>query len=117
MRPTTPRGFFISVFFCFKTIKEIKIPSLKNTRNILLLSHDLGYINDDELLLLYEANQSDNLVFNHKDYEKFRLGAVDEDACKALFRVLKPDFPLLLNALQVPDVFECELGTIYDGLD
>ena len=40
------------------------MPSLKKTRDVLLLSHDLGYINDEEFLLLYEVNHSDNLIFN-----------------------------------------------------
>jgi len=84
---------------------------------MLLLSYDLGYIDDEEFLLLYEANQSDNLIFNHKDYEKFRLDTKDEDECKADFRVQKLDLPLLLDALQVPDVFKCEQGTIYDSIE
>ena len=91
--------------FSDQNCKELKMPSLKKTSDILLLSHDLGSINVEEFLLLYKVNHSDNLIFNHKDYKKFRLDAVDEEKCKALFRVLKPDFPLLLNALQIPDVF------------
>ena len=76
------------------------MPSLKRTRDILLLSYDVGFINDEEFLLLYEVNHSDNFIFSQNDYEKFWLDALEEDKCKDLFPFQKPDFALLLNALQ-----------------
>ena len=50
------------------SLKEVRnqllirlIMSLKEVRNQLLISHDEGVINDEELLLLYDLNRSNNL--------------------------------------------------------
>lgn len=93
------------------------MPSFKDTRNALLLSYDNGLINDEEFVLLYEANTSENLEFPYYNYPRFHLGNKDEAECKADFRVEKHDLPLLADALQIPPVFRCNQGTICDGME
>ena len=44
------------------------VMSLKDVRNQLLISHDDGVINDEELLLLYDLNRSDNLDLPYNSY-------------------------------------------------
>lgn len=41
--------------------KTLLIMSLKEVRNQLLISHDDGVINDEELPLLHDLNRSDNV--------------------------------------------------------
>ena len=47
--------------------------SLKEVRNLLLVSHDEGLINDEELLLLYELNNSNNLDLPYDLYHNFKF--------------------------------------------
>ena len=46
--------------------------SLKEVRNQLLISHDDGAINDEELLLLYDLNGSDNPIMIWKTMSAFQ---------------------------------------------
>ena len=54
--------------------KTLLMMSLKEVRNQLLISHDDGVINDEELLLLYDLN--DNLDLQHNSYPS--AGLIDE---------------------------------------
>ena len=61
--------------------------SLKRARNELFLAYDDGTIDDEEFCLLYDINQSNNLIFVHADYEKFDLDNKDDVECISDFRV------------------------------
>ena len=54
-----------------------------------------GDINDDEFVLLYDANMSKNPIFADENSEKFDFDSLDPAECKAKFRYGKRDFPLL----------------------
>ena len=69
-------------------------------------------IDDEEFVLLYEAERPSNFPFPHSAYEKFSLANKEPAEYKADFRVEKTDIPLLLDALRVPPVFQCRSGTI-----
>jgi len=69
-------------------------------------------IDEDEIVLLYEAYRLSNLPSHHSACEKFSLANKDQAECKADFRVERRDIPLLLGALRVPPVFQCRNGTI-----
>ena len=56
--------------------------SLKEVRNQLLISHDEGVINDEELLFLYDLNRSDNL----DSYPGFDFDNLEDDECRSEFR-------------------------------
>ena len=45
--------------------------SLKEVRNQLLVRHNNGVINDEELLLLYDVNSSDNVDLLYNSYPMF----------------------------------------------
>ena len=45
--------------------------SWKEVRNQLLISHDDSVINDEELLLLYDVNRSDNVDLPYNSYPGF----------------------------------------------
>ena len=47
------------------------MPSLKEVRDILLISHFQGVINDEEFLLLYDLDRSTNLDLPYEYYDSF----------------------------------------------
>lgn len=91
--------------------------SLKETRNLLLLEHDEGLINDEELLLLYDLNMSDNLDLPYDLYPRFDFDELQNDECLSDFRFRKDDLPLLAEVLDIPDVVECYQRSTCDGLE
>ena len=91
--------------------------SLKEVRNQLLISHDEGLINDEELLLLYDLNNSDNLDLPYDLYPSFNFDDLEDDECLSEFRFHKTDLPLLADVLGIPDVVECYQRSTCDGLE
>ena len=79
--------------------------SLKDARDMTLISHSQGLITDEDLLLLLEENTSRNPDFTYDAYDRFDLENMEEAECKSEFRVEKRDSPLLTEALALPDTF------------
>lgn len=84
-------------------------------RNLLLIAHDDGILDDEEFLFLYEQFQSRNPDFPYSSYPPFDLDEINESECLAEFRCNKRDIDVLLDALQIPPVFECAQRSICDG--
>ena len=91
--------------------------SFKETRNLLLESYIDGVIDEDEFLLMYDANTSKNPVFPYENYERFSLDNMDPAECKAEFRFEKNDLPLFAEALGIPEVFKCGQRSVCDGME
>ena len=91
--------------------------SLKGVRSQLLISHDDGVINDEELLLLYDLNRSDNLDLPYNSYPGFDFDDLEDDECLSEFRFYKNDLPLLAEVLGIPEVVECYQRSICSGLE
>ena len=68
--------------------------SLKEVRNQLLISHNEGVLNDDELLLLYDLNRSNNLDQPYDSFPDFNFDDLEDDECLSEFRFYKRDLPL-----------------------
>ena len=79
--------------------------SLKDARDMTLISHSQGLITDEELLLLLEENTSRNPDFTYDAYDRFDLENMEEAECKSEQRVEKRDIALLAEALGLPDTF------------
>ena len=71
--------------------------SLKEVRNQRLISHDDNVINDEELLLLYDLNRSDNVSYN--SYPGFDFNDLEDDECLSEFRFYMNDLPFLAGVL------------------
>lgn len=84
---------------------------------MLLLGYGDGLIDEEEFILLYEANLSANLEFIHTNYNRFVLQDRSEAECIAEFRVRKQDLPILFDALQIPEMFRCYQGTVCEGME
>ena len=64
-------------------------------------------INEEEFLILQEKYESGtNLNFPHQEYEPFSPDNFDGSEARTEFSVDKEDIPLLVNALQVPEIFD-----------
>lgn len=102
----------LNVNFC-----TLKMASFKDTRDFILLSYDMGLINDVDFLLLYPMYISQNLELPYNFYPPFNIEDLNEDECLAEFRFKKADIPVLAEALQIPDVIRCNQGTVCDGVE
>ena len=91
--------------------------SLKEVRNQLLISHDDGVINDEELLLLYDLNRSDNVDLSYNSYPGFDFDDLEDDESLSEFRFYKNDLPCLAEVLGIPEVVECYQRSIFSGLE
>ena len=91
--------------------------SFREIRNLLLESLDDGDISEDKFLLLDDANTSRNPDFPYECYGKFDLDEMDDSEGLAEFRFHKSDIPVLFEALQLPQSFTCQQGTICDGIE
>ena len=80
-------------------------------------SYDDDLIDDDEFILLYEANTSRNPEFPYEEYGRFDLDEMDDTECKAEFRFGKTHILLLAEALGIPEKFTCSQGTTSDGIE
>ena len=52
--------------------------AFKNVRNLLLINHNDGFIDDDEFVVLYDLSASKNLDFPYDSYAQFDLDELDE---------------------------------------
>ena len=91
--------------------------SLKEVGNQLLISHDDGVINDEELLLLYDLNRSDNVDLLYNSYPGFDFDDLEDDESLSEFRFYKNDLPCLAEVLGIPEVVGCYQRSICSGLE
>ena len=91
--------------------------AFKNVRNVLLISHNDGFIGDDEFAVLYDLFASKNLDFPYDSYAQFDLEELDESESFAEFRFGKRDVRILKEVLQIPDMITCSQRSVCDGLE
>lgn len=90
--------------------KNLKMASLQQLRNMLLVSHGLNIISDEELVLLLLANDEKRArkpSFPYEDYEPFNLEDMDDEQSKSDFRFEKDHIHLLTDMLELPDKLRC----------
>lgn len=86
-------------------------------QDVVILGFENELINDEELLLLYDLQQSKNLYFPYWKYQRFDLDLLENDECIAEFRFFKEDILSLRNILQFPERFVCYNGTNVSSLE
>ena len=92
--------------------------SFRDAREVVVQCYDEGLVDDDEFILLYEANISKKTPeFPYEEYDRFDLEEMDDAECKAEFRFAKLDIPLLAEALGIPEKFICHQGTRSEGTE
>ena len=77
--------------------------TFKETREVLLASYACGIITDEE--------------FSSDNYPPFNMESQSEAECRANFRVEKHHIPLVEDALQIPQFFVCDQGTVCEGTE
>ena len=68
--------------------------SYKEVHNELLISHYEGVLNNYELLLLYNLNQSNILNLPHDCFPNFNFDALEDNKCLSEFHFHKCNLPL-----------------------
>ena len=91
--------------------------SFKKTRELLTKRFVDEGINENEFVLLHDANTSKNPIFPYENHEKFDFDGLDPAECKAEFRFEKRDLPQLPEVLEIPEVFLCDQRTVCDGME
>ena len=91
--------------------------AFKNVRNLLLINHNDGFINDDEFVVLHDLYASKNLDFPYDSYAPFDPEELDESESFAEFRLGKRDIPAVNALLSLPSLLQqgielCGLGDI-----
>ena len=70
-----------------------------------------NFINEQELVVLYDCHKSTNPEFPYWNYDRLDLDEKSNDECKAEFRFYREDIYKLAEQLQLPDDI-----TTYNGL-
>ena len=91
--------------------------SLKETRDLLLVSSVKGIINANEFAILYNVNMSKNPLFPYDNYEEFSLDNFSEEECIAEFRVEKNDLTVFADSDEIPPVFRCSQRSVFGGME
>ena len=91
--------------------------AFKNVRNLLLIKHNDGLIDDDEFVVLYDLYASKDLDFLYDSYTPFDLEELDEYESFAEFRFGKRDIRILKEVLEIPDMVTCSQRSVCDGLE
>ena len=90
--------------------------SFRQTRQQLAIALDANIVNDEEFLLLWDANMSKNPDFPVTVYPKFNLDEKDVAEVKAEFRFEQKDIRLLYEVLRIPELFRCQQGSVCDRM-
>ena len=91
--------------------------TFREAREMLLIAHDIGLIDDHEFALLYDVNKSRNPDFPYWEYNQFNLDNVSEADCWADFRLYRDDIYRLSNVLQLPENFICYSRTTVSKIE
>lgn len=59
--------------------RQRNMVNLRGNCEVLLLAHEMGDLNDEEFVLLYDLNRSTNLDLPYWDYERFDLDRMSDD--------------------------------------
>ena len=74
------------IFLLSLPLSPVRMASLRNTQEALLLGYCKGWLDEMEFLALYDLNTSENLEFPYDLYDQFNLDDIDEAECIAEFR-------------------------------
>ena len=85
----------------------------------LVLMHDAGLLNEEELLLFDNGNRKRNPhgMLPYRNYDHFVLEDLDESQCVVQFRFKKEEIYHLAVALRLPEVFRCTNGVVVDSVE
>lgn len=91
--------------------------SFREVRDILLVAHSENLINDEELVLLYDLNTSNNIDLPSWSYNEFDLDMMSDDECRSEFRFLKNDIFHLAEILHIYQTkYDATTGSLWMGL-
>ena len=124
-RPSQPKEDWVEGFVLVvlrrRRVLVLRLVALamafKHVRNLLLINHNDGLIDDHKFVVLYDLSASKNLDFPYDSYTQFDLEELDESESFAAFRFGKRDIRILKEVLQIPDMITCSECSVCDGLE
>ena len=96
--------------------EKLNLVNLRENYEALLSAYDMGDINDEEFIMLYDLNRSTHLYLPYWDYERLDLDRMTDDECIAEFRFQKADVHTLFETLIFPDEVKCCNRFKVDGI-
>ena len=106
-----------AIFLLSLPLSPVRMASLRNTREALLLGYSEGWLDEMEFLALYDLNTSENLEFPYDSYDQFNLDDIDEAECIAEFRFEKRHILQLEEVLQIPALLKCDQRSVFTGTE
>lgn len=79
---------------------------------LLLVAHDEGDLDDEELVIFYEYMLAGPPPIPHRNYARFDINRYTDEECITSFRFQKPDLAFLATAMRLPERFVCKNGTV-----
>ena len=116
-KQTCPRRVDEAIFLLSLPLSPVRMASLRNTREALLLGYSEGWLDEMEFLPLYDLNTSENLEFPYDSYDQFNLDDIDEAECIAEFRFEKRHILQLEEVLQIPALLKCDQRSVFTGTE
>ena len=90
---------------------------IPNIRDALLLSHDDGFLDVDDCMLLYEIYKPKSPNMCYRKDDKFCICKFSDDECKNNFRFYRNDIYHLHEVMQLPLEVSCNNGVQVDGIE
>ena len=123
-RPSQPKEDWVEGFVLVvlrrRRVLVLRLVALamafKHVRNLLLINHNDGFIDNHEFVVLYDLFASKKLDFPYDSYAQFDLEELDESESFAEFRLGKRDIRILKDVLQIPDMITCSQRPVCDDL-
>ena len=91
--------------------------NIDDMNDLFLGYYDAKIIDNDDLMLLHGMHRRRNAQFPYWNYERFSLELMEEDECKAEFRVNMSDIYTPVEALGFPGEFRCYNGVVVDSAE
>ena len=85
--------------------------------DLILAYNDAGVIDVDEALILQDVQERKNPQFPYWTYNNFDLDVMEEDECKADFRMRKKDVLACHRALRYPELLKCCNRVVVDSIE
>ena len=90
---------------------------LQDVQRAIVYSYGLDFLDEEEAILLYDANNYKNPKFPYHEYERFDLDLLCDDESNAEFRFFKTELRTLCNQLGLPQTIQTPNRQCFSGIE